>query len=264
MYVWRGTKPELMLLLTKLGKLAAGSVPDRFGIGRSFRVVLGYTLLADIHSAFVDKTSGATDAMGIKWPPLSPSTIAQRKVGPKDLLNATIKNRQKIFDRERKKLYAKYLLTLPAEEAHRASRRVANLMATKETGLTKVETLGYRMVKILWDMGLLANSLTPGQLNDSNPTGVEMNKMSLDGSEYQIFVVEDNEIVLGSDRPYCGVHQHGSSDGKIPRRQFLPDDATGIPQPWLDNMTDAAARFMVTALDYLVGVGSGASVGLES
>lgn len=263
MYVWHGNKTQLLYLLTSLGSLMSGKTMDRYNLGHGFRVTIGYTLLSDVFEGFVQKARGGTDAMHIKWPPLSPKTIANRRVGPSDLEDPMIKERQKVFDAERKRLLAKYMVSMDKETAYKTAARMAQIQATKTTGRTKVQTLGHRNVEILRDTGALGNSLMPGVLNNQNPVTVEMKPIGVDGNQYQIFEIGKDEIVIGSSRPYCAVHQHGSKNGRIPRRQFLPDDVTGIPQNWVDNMTYSAVGFMSEAVGFLINLGPEALVGLD-
>lgn len=248
MYFWKGTKDQLSLVLGSLGKVAGSfEGADRHGIGTSFRIVIGFTLLANFYDAFVTKSDGGTDEMGIKWEELRPSTIAGRRVGKKDLEDPLIKDRVRAVEKYKRKLLPEYRLTLTESQAQAAATRRANQLATKETGRTKIETLGYRQVKILQDYGFLLGSLTPGQI--SNTHGIAAyTKPSIEGGEDQIFEVGIGEITFGSDTMYAGFHQYGTK--KMPARPFFPPKGVEIPQLWIDDMMDAATRFWSDAIDY--------------
>jgi len=250
MFLWKGTKEQVVQVLGSLGQVAGSfDGADKYGIGTSFRIVIGYVLLADIYDAFVTKSDGGTDEMGIKWEPLAESTISQRRVGPKDLKDKDIKERVKIVERERKKLIDVYRMSMTESEAQSNAKRRANEIATKQTGKTKVETLGHRQVKILQDYGFLLGSLSPGQLSSTQGIAA-YTKPGIPGGSDQVFEVPVGEIIFGSDTMYAGFHQYGTKN--MPARPIFPPKGVEVPQQWIEDMNDAAVRFWMDAIEYFL------------
>jgi len=239
-----GTYDDVVAKINELAAIFSGEAVDFQDIGKGFVSAIGFAALSDIHEAYVTKARGGTDAMGIQWPPLKPATIANRKVGRKDKQqNEAIRTREKIRKREFKKLFGRFLLSLPENEARTRALQVAGARATREMGKNKIETLGGRSVEILRDTGILLNSLSPGELQGAN-----YSPPSLEGSGYQIFTAGNGEVIVGTNVKYARTHQDGAPDRNIPRRQFLPDENSEIPHSWLDNWGDAARRATEAAI----------------
>ena len=59
---------------------------------------------------------------------------------------------------------------------------------------------------------------------------------------WRVTEVTNAHVKVGSDRPYAGVHQFGSKDGRIPARPMLP--MTGGPDS--PTFTDLAVKRMVS------------------
>lgn len=237
-----GSRAKVTDLAYQLAAMIAGRAPDRFDIAKGFLLSIGVAALSDIRYAYEIKAKGGTDAMGIKWPPLAPSTIARRRVGPKDKANdAAIKERQKIADREYRKEYeklrARLSISMTAEQARSRARQIAGMRATRQTGRTKVDVLGNRKVEILRDTGVLMNSLGPGELTIQNGT-VTYTSPDSDGGAEQVLELQPGTVIVGTNVAYAGTHQKGS--GHIPRRQILPENESEVPQAWWDNWFDAA------------------------
>lgn len=220
---FRGSHEQAKRLALMLGTLLN---KNNHPVGRAFMSSVGFGALSDIKQAYIVKAKGGTDEMGIKWPPLHPKTVANRRVGKKDLADPDIKARETIRKREEKKLLKRYLLSMPVSEATKKARQVASLRATIQTGKTKVQTLGGRQVEILRDTGVLFNSLSPGVL--------------IPGGEYrsseddQIFELNAGKIIVGTNVLYAATHNYGDASRGIPRRQFLPDNDGQVPEVWWD------------------------------
>ena len=218
---------------------------DTLGIGQGFKSAIGFAALSDIKDAYITKARGGTDEMGIKWAPLKPATIANRRIGqPRGEAATAIRERQKIQKRETRKALARFRLRLPEGEARRRAAIVGGIKATQITGKTKVETLGGRSVEILRDTGVLLNSLSPGELSASRYT-----KPSDEGGSEQIFDVS-GDIVVGTNVVYAGPHQHGTQH--IPARPFLPDEDHPVPQSWWDRWLAAGVQALAAGLQRLI------------
>jgi len=257
MIVYRGSAAQLRSQALQLAAVLSGGQADSTGIARAFLLAIGYAALSDIKQAFVIKSRGGTDAMGVKWPPLQPETIANRRVGPGDLQNqhvkawtqardAALKAIQREFARQEGELFERFLLSMDAQAARRRAKQIAAYRATEATGLTKVQALGYRYVEILRDTGVLLNSLTPGVLTGagvslaySPPTG--------EGGADQIFDIGPGLLTLGSKVAYAESHQTGVPERNLPQRKFLPEEQDAIPDSWLENWIDAGQQALLAA-----------------
>jgi hypothetical protein len=248
--VFKGTREELIAKVQEVIDALAGKGPDVAGIGKSVLIAMGVAALGDIMDAFVVKSRGGTDAMGIKWPPLDPKTVAARRVGPRDTRNsAAIKEREKIRKREFKKALKRYQMSLPPEEARRRAAMVAGIRATRLTGQTKVETLGGRNVEMLRDTGILANSLSPGVMTGDG-AAMSYSKPSGEGGDQQLFDLLPGAVIVGSNLPYAGRHQNGDPPANLPARPFLPRDESDIPEEWWENWLEAGAITLEAGLEY--------------
>lgn len=234
---FRGSREDLSRIISLAADIASGDTRDRQNIGKGINSAIGLAALSDIKRSYVDKARGGTDEMGIKWPPLSPVTIANRRVGRG--ASPEIKARERIRKREAKKALARFRLSLPEPEAQRRSKIVGGLKAFHETGKTKVQALGGRSVEILRDTGVLLNSLSPGDLGPD-----------------QVFETDKvGEVTVGTNIVYAGTHQRGNPSKNIPARPFLPDDNYPVPDAWWNNWVRAANRALLSGLIRLVKQG---------
>lgn len=227
---FKGSRKELVDRARQLVGILAGQGDDASGVRQGFLMAIGHAALDNIHDAFVTKSRGGTDAAGKSWPPLSPTTIARRRVSQQEeRRNPAIKNRMKIVRREERKLYKRLIQSMGEREARSEARRRAEYRASVETGKTKVQTLGGRDVEILRDIGNLLNSITPGIHSEGSSY--------VPPHENQVFELKDAAVVVGTNVPYAAVHQSGSKH--IPQRAIFPVKAEDIPQVWWDNWMDA-------------------------
>ena len=242
---YRGSRAKLDAIIGSLGKILAGR-GGHSDIAKGFTSALGFGALSDINIAYKTKMRGGTDEMGIKWKKLAPSTIANRRVGPGDRKNEAIRTRERIRKRETKKALARYRLSLPEGEAQRRAKIVGGLKATKETGKTKVETLGGRNVEILRDTSVMINSLSPGELSNAG----EYSKPTGEGADDQIFKASPGEVIVGTNVIYASTHQHGRDS--IPARPFLPDDDHPVPAIWWERWNGIATHALAVSLARLI------------
>jgi hypothetical protein len=251
--IFHGTRGQITELAHQLAATLAGQVPDSHGIARGFLLSIGMAALSDIRLAYEVKAKGGTDAMGIKWPPLSPETIARRRVGPRDLKDPAIKERETIRKREYRKLYKRLLASMPDAEARQKAKHIAGIRATRQTGRTRVDVLGNRVVEILRDTGVLMNSLGPGELT----AGGEYQKPHDEGGEHQILEVNPGHVIVGTNVLYAGTHQHGDPSRNIPQRKFLPESNSDVPAEWWDNWLEAGADALEQSAKVLFQNGPG-------
>ena len=248
---FRGTRADITRIALQLAAVLAGRAPDTQGVARGFMLTLGFAALTDIKEAYLVKAAGGTDEMGIRWPPLSPETIAARRVGPRDKKSSeAIKVRERIRKRETTKALKRFRLSLPEPEAQRRAKIVGGLKATRETGRTKVVTLGGREVEILRDTGVLLNSLSPGRLTGSGGS-VSYSPPSGEGGSEQIFQLGAGEVIVGSNVIYFRTHQRGDKSRNIPQRKVLPDDETPVPAIWWTRWTALANKGLVVGAELL-------------
>ena len=248
---YRGTRADITRIALQLAAVLAGRAPDTHGVARGFMLTLGFAALTDIKEAYLIKAAGGTDEMGIRWPPLAPSTIARRRVGPRDKkFSESIKLRERIRKRETTKALNRFRLSLPEGEAQRRAKIVGGLKATRETGATKAATLGGRTVEILRDVGVLLNSLSPGRLTGSGAS-VSYSPPGGEGGNEQIFAIGAGEVIVGSNVKYFRTHQRGDKGRNIPQRKVLPDAETPVPQVWWERWTVLANKGLVVGAELL-------------
>lgn len=73
---------EVVKLVRSLPGVLSGRLPDRYGVGKTFRVNVGVSLLGLIYRSYITKARGNSDVLSQQWQPLKPSTIkAKRKLG---------------------------------------------------------------------------------------------------------------------------------------------------------------------------------------
>ena len=222
--------------------------------GKPLRTAIGFSLLSDIGLNFTANAAipvgGPTPDVDMKWPPLSPKTIAARRFGPGEEArlrrDAGVGRKgdgrgvlTKLQEAEWKKRYqgiVKWLIT-DLGYSLRNAKVVASKSAwahvrTKHNAKTVVEVFGTRRVEILRDTGIMGNSISAGVLRpDGNYTGP-----TDPGGENQVFEVNPSNIVLGTVDFKAGFHHFGTS--RIPQRKLWPDPEEW-PQEWWDNVKES-------------------------
>ena len=252
--VFHGTRAELRNLTYRLGAILAGREADTVGVARGFLLSLGVAALSDIKDAFVTKARGGTDEMGITWPPLSKKYLAYgrrfgrgEKVGltraagldPKLnrfapgrgkglLTKAELERWRQIFSRTWPRFYVS---TGSIVYAKAMAARIAWATLKKEGAKTKLEVFGNRQAEILRDTGILLNSLSPGIVSGTPGPNASYNKPTPAGGEQQIFELSAGQVAVGTTVAYAAAHNKPIK-ATVPRRQFLPDDASQVPETW--------------------------------
>lgn len=261
-----GSRAQVTEIANQLAAIMAGREVDTYGISNGFLLSLGFGALSDIRQAFIDKAAGRTGEDRVKWEPLSPQTIANRRVGRADQgygkrvtrnpgqssLEAAqqallIRRRVQIVNRETKKALNRFRASgLTEGEALRRARIVGQLKATQLTGKTKVETLGHRQVEILRDTGVLLNSLSPGLFSLQGGFGT-YTKPAGDGGDEQIFRVEPGAVIVGTTVAYASAHQRGNKAKGLPARKILPDKSLPVPDIWWERWSGIAVVALAAA-----------------
>jgi hypothetical protein len=260
---FQGNRADVRRLTNRLAGMLSGREPDSLGIGRWYLIAMGFGALSDIKDAFIEKSRGGTDEMGIKWPPLSNSYLAyQRRFGAGE--QAKLKkaaglgaghryapgNNKGLLTAEQlkrwNKLYATYfnrlLLSLPEPLAKTRAAQFAWVDLKKEGAKTKLDVFGNRQVEILRDTGILFNSLSPGVMSRSDPQSSSYQKPSKEGGEDQVFELQAGGVTVGTSVPYAAVHNFGHpSKPKMPKRQFIPE-ADQIPDSWWERWLGIATK----------------------
>lgn len=260
---FRGGRQLARQLAYRLVSMVTGRQPDALGIARGVFTAVGFAALSDIHADYIRKAHGGTGEDGVTWKPLSPKTIAGRRLGPKDKQLPHIAERLKAekdaakearkrftaaATEKRKKLVARFSLSMPMDEARRradeqiaAERRAANfrlrgqIALAKSTGKRRSDVLSQRQVDILRDTGVLLNSLSPGEISGAGPS-IVYRPPGGDGGDEQVFSLFDSGVIVGTTVKYAATHQEGDPARGIPARPFLPTH--GVPQVWLDRWAE--------------------------
>lgn len=203
--VFHGSRAQLRQVLGSLPSILAGRVADPLRIARGLQLRVGVALLSRVQQAFVVKSRGGTGDDGIKWKPMKPASIAQRRttaaerrqlgIGGRNrtrgLLTPTQDRRwRKIFGSRKAALIARYGMSEAAASARAAQIAWAVLKA--EGAQTKLAVLGGRQVDICRDTGRYFRSLSPGV--DDQPSGA-------DG---QVFDVPPGRVIVGTNVAYAG------------------------------------------------------------
>lgn len=213
---YRGSRQELMADMSRLPGILTGRLPDPGGVAKALMVAMGLVLLSRIKEAWVIKSRGGTDAMGIKWPPLAASTLQQRRV-------------VRISE---KKLQDKLAKLSPDRRALVMAQ--AKQIAAAGGGVGK-KAIAAALAEILRDTGIMLESLGPQVVADTilrtGPGWLEV------GSNVHYFRFHN------SDQP-----RRKNADGtdRLPRRQVLPDNVDQIPAAWIAEMGEAASKTMRT------------------
>lgn len=254
---FQGSRADLVAAFRRVVDILAGKAPDAAGVASGVLSAVGFAALSDIKTGFVAKARGGTDEMGVKWPKLSREYLAYGRRfgrgeqtalkkaaglgransrapgGNKGLLTAgQLKEWRRIFA-----YWAnRFSLSMDLASAKSRAAQIAWSQLKAQGAHTKLEVFGSRQVEILRDTGVLLNSLSPGVLTDSG-----YSKPSGEGGDQQIFQLGQGKVIVGTEVPYAGIHNFGKP-GKMPRRQFLPDDESQIPDAWWERWADVAAK----------------------
>lgn len=236
---FRGTRQEAKQAIRSVVSMVGGNEPDTLGVKRGVALSMGFAVLSDVKDAYVEKARGGTGEDGVKWAPLKPETIRNRRIGPGDKkANPDIAAREKEVKKRVKQLVGRYLVSMPPKMALETAKRVAQSQITRETKKTTVNVYGGRSVEILHDTGILMNSLSPGVLSGDG-LNVNYSPPTQQGGEQQLFDVTDNGFIVGTNVAYAATHQYGSTKKNIPARPFLPTNGQ-VPAVWWRRWLDVA------------------------
>lgn len=184
-------RAKLLELLRSLPAMLSGRSADKYGFVYRLLRGLGFDVLVENKLDFVVKSRGGTDRAGIRWPPLSPATLARRRQG------TTMREKHSYLERRLAGFRG-------SEVEKRRLMRQLLALARQHSGGTE----------ILRDTGVLFNSLSPEIEGRQTTHG-------------QIFEVRPGRVRLGTNVPYARYHQFGTR--RMPRRKFLWD-ARDVPQ----------------------------------
>jgi hypothetical protein len=236
----RATRDDVKKIVAEFVAALAGRGGNYSGVVRGLQLRLGTVLLSQVQADFDRKANGGTGLDGIKWQPLSPRTIANRRFGKgeKAALNKAAGVRDKggarplltpkidklwrqTFTRTKASLMAR---GLDEAAAGRRAGAAAWVAAKGAGGKTKLMVYGGRQVEILVDTGELRRSFTPGA----------------DGN---ILRLESGSITVGTNKkPW---HHLGTSRG-LPARPFWPVDGK-IPDAWWGPILEEAKAGVLQA-----------------
>lgn len=242
---------------------AGGAYAD---LARGVHYALGFAALSDITADFVRKARGGVGEDGVKWPRLSPKTLAYSRRfgkgeqarlkkaaglgrgnayapgGKKGLLTkAQLKRWRQIYGTR----LARFAASMPLGAAKARAAKIAWATLKSEGAKTKLEVFGNRPHEVLRDTGVLLGSLSPGQLGGDG-SGVNYSPPSGPGGEEQVFRSMSNGIIVGTNVPYAAAHQNGNPKKGIPARPFLPKGEA--PEVWRQRWAAAGTRATTAAI----------------
>lgn len=122
---FRGTSEQARRMIAQLPTILAGRAADAAQVARGVQLRVATALLSQVQQDFLVKSRGGTGKDGVKWPPLSPRTVAARRRTKAD------------------------------EKAFRSAKK-------RDPKLTALAFYGSRTVDMLRDTARLLRSLTPG------------------------------------------------------------------------------------------------------
>lgn len=229
----RTSRTEIKRVLSSFPAIARAGGP----IVSSMLTRCGMALLGRIRQAFVVKARGGVDEAGEKWKPLSPKTIAYSKTRRRSRTGSE-KGRpthpsQALSSRQSQRwweVYRRQLAMRRGDKSHAAA--VAWLILKEEGARTLLEKYGTNQVEILRDTGLLLNSLSPGV-----------------GSPNSVFRVNQNSVVVGTNRKGAAAHHRGIP-GRLPQRRLWPAPQNWPASWWRDIMSELKQGI----LDLVVGI----------
>lgn len=244
----RGTVADVLAVMGTIPQIAAGQ--GDLPLARALLIRMGIAALYRISRAFIVKAAGGTDETGLKWKPLSPSTIAyhRRQLPKPGAKNPIPKGRGRAAkapsyaltpkQRENWWRYYRSYLGRYNDKAHAA--RAAWVRVKAEGGTTLMARYGSQPVQILRDTGLLLTSLTPGTYaGGASPPKVKK----------QVFDLARGTVIIGTNREWAWTHHKGTA--RIPRRELWPDPSRW-PESWWDEITSAGVDGLIDIILYLL------------
>jgi len=283
---FRGSRAQARGIVNLCRMMITGRTPDVLGIGRGVFLTVGFAALSDIKADFVRKARGGTGEDGVKWPPLSPQTLAyHRRFGPGE--KSRLKKAAGLGGTNRYAPGGKKGLLTAAQLKRwrfiysRVLRRLMVSMNVEKWSLSsdaEIENSRFlggesgakgRAAQIAWATLKREGAKTMidvfGHRNVEilRDTGVLLNSLSPgklsgggpdviyqfpagEGGEDQIFSTMANGVIVGTNVPYAATHQYGDAKRKIPARPFLP--VGDAPQAWQDRWAEAGAQAMAIGI----------------
>jgi hypothetical protein len=227
-------------LQTVVGEITTGApgVPQNYLDG--FLVRCSNSLLSQIKQDYVSKSRGAVGRDGIRWPELSPQTIARRRLGPPDKKLLTDKARLAKLPPDQQKTLKKLIRQRTAQYMARGmhkdkAARIARQVTFRGKVPTKLSILGGRSVQILVDTGVMLATLEPGY--EATPNG----------NPNQVLETSPGRLAVGSKLSVNGVNIFACNHfgtKRIPSRPSWPLDGN-LPEEWWDAVLGAAQRGLI-------------------
>lgn len=220
--------------IAQLPDVLSGRVRDATGAANLVWRKVGECLLEQIHDAFMKKSEGGTDAMGVKWPELSPATLLKRQgVSPAEFkarLKALPAHKQKQLKQRAGELARRQFARDP--KARRAAMN--DLDAKRQAGTLSVKQYRQKRDKLV--KGDAPASLKKQALAGAfsmilRVTG-DLERSLLANGKDNVLRVGRGWVEVGSTNPVMPYHDQrgGGGSGRLPRRQILPDGR--IPEEW--------------------------------
>jgi len=251
----KGKRKEILALVKKLPAICQGNGEAKQA-QQALLIRLGLTLLGRIKTAFVAKSHGGTDDCGLKWKPLSKSTIAYSRRHPGVLYpgskRAPFAPSWMLTDAQRKRwweIYRELEGAKPSGAAYHAKANQGNdyaaarawIILKSEGAKTLIGEYGDTQVDILRDTGLLLNSLSPGVAAEGQlPPRIEG----------QVFRPGKNEVIVGTNL-YRGVVAH-EGRGHNPQRRLWAEPGKW-PSTWWMDLLDQAKQGIVEITLFMLG-----------
>lgn len=243
----RATRAEVRQILGTIPAILAGQTSDPSGVAKALQLRMGNALLSTIQQQFMVKSRGGTDSAGIKWAPLSPYTIANRRTTPGELKSLGVKQGKRGFltpgeNAKWERIFAKRLRILeakgfPAVEAKKQAARVAWAELKQQGAKTKLAVLGSRTVDIGRDTSRMFHSLAAGY-DDAPPGSADTTLRFVPGS-----------LIVGTNVPYFKYFNYGTANQ--PARPIAPLDGS-IPDAWWPPVLDAGVRGIAVVVEELL------------
>ncbi len=248
---FRGTRPELMQVFKDIVGSVTGASSRYASEARQIFIVVGLAALSDVKADYVRKARGEVGEDGVKWPPLSPKTLAYGRRAPKAGGFAPGGNDGMLTQQQLtrwRKLYGGALARLAMSMDIETAKRIAAARAWKilkdEGAQTKLAAYASRPHEILRDTGVLLNSLSPGMLG-TDGVNLTVTPPRGDGGDMQVFDLQPDGVIVGTNVPYAATHQNGDRKRNIPARPFIPRI---IPDKWQERWTGSVLPALSAAI----------------
>lgn len=127
--VTRRSKGVVKELIANIARAITGSRPDPENLRQIFFAFFARQMLHDIHTAFMEKSTGGVDETGDSWEPLAPSTIEYKRRKRSGTLidntRSTVGQRRIWQDHYRRALQQYRAMGFSSEDSETSARRYA-------------------------------------------------------------------------------------------------------------------------------------------